>query len=307
MNTISEEQNLERNLEKLAAQRQLYSEGKRIHAWQLILSGAVPVCLALLAIAEPDLKASCTFYGITMTLIDIFWFTPWQKRVRESAALIQETFDCEVLRLPWNEIKAGKSPEAELVKAKADIYQVCSSKMPPLTEWYSPGIRGLPMHLARLVCQRSNCWWDAKQRRRYGGVLLFLVITIFATLTWLAIGMNLTMQDFVLRVLAPFAPALVLGVRLGLEQIEAARRLDRLKDHSDRVWNAALTGKPEMEIELQSRTLQDEILDNRRKNPPVFDLIFRTLRPKLESEMNSGASHLAEEAKRVINSLKRNI
>ncbi|MBI4809641.1 MAG: hypothetical protein HY799_11925 [Nitrosomonadales bacterium] len=50
----------------------------------------------------------------------------------------------------------------------------------------------------------------------------------------------------------------------------------------------------------KSRFLQDEIFENRRKSPFVFDWIFRRLRNAYEDQMNYSAEMLAAEAKRVI-------
>jgi hypothetical protein len=36
-----------------------------------------------------------------------------------------------------------------------------------LKDWYPVSVGQLPIHEARLICQRSNIWWDAKQKLRY--------------------------------------------------------------------------------------------------------------------------------------------
>lgn len=295
---ITTEQNSERQLQRLGAQRQIYATAKTVFGWQVFFGGPVAVASAFLVLADPSLKGIVASWGILVILADIVWLTPWQKRLRDCAARIQEAFDCDVLDLPWNEVKAGKYPDPELIKEKSDKYNQWAWKMPPLINWYSPAVDDLPLHIGRIACQRSNCWWDSKQRRLYASCVIAAVILVFTMVIGLSIRAGFTIEDFVLKVAAPLAPALLIGIRQYSEQLEAATRLDRLKEHAERLWKDALSGKSKTEITTRARNLQDEILENRRKSPLVFDGIFKLLRPNYEIQMNFGVSELVEEAKR---------
>lgn len=294
---IASEQNSERQLRRLRAQRKLYSKAKSIFGWQVFISGPIAVISAFLTLVFPSTKGVVACWGILVTLVDLFWLTPWQKRVKADAALIQEAFDCDVLDLPWNELKAGKLPDPELVKEQSDRYTSLENEMPPVTNWYSPAVSTVPLYIGRIACQRSNCWWDSKQRRRYAGSIILIVVTVFLVILGIGIGKGFTIDDFVLKVAAPLAPALVLGIRQFTEQMEAAARLDKLKQHSEQLWLDALSGSAEVELTRRARNLQDEILENRRKSPLVFDFIFKRLRPDYEAQMNFGVGELVAEAK----------
>ena len=294
---ITLEQNTEKQINRLAAQRQLYASAKKIFGWQVFLSGPLTVAAAFLVVIDPSYKSYAAAWGITIALCDLFWLTPWQKHLRDSAARVQEAFDCDVLDLPWNTIKAGKPPDPELVKEQSDKYKKWETKMPPLENWYSVAVAGLPLHIGRLVCQRSNCWWDSKQSRRYAIWVIFIVILIYAVVFGLSFRGGLTIENFVLKVAAPLAPALLLGLRQFSEQIEAATRLDRLKDHCETIWKQALDHKSKSEATALSRSLQDEILENRRKSPLVFDAIFKRLRRDYEIQMNHGVADYVADAK----------
>jgi hypothetical protein len=235
---------------------------------------------------------------LLVVLADILWLTPWQKRLRDSGARVQEAFDCDVLELPWNEMKAGSRPDPELVKEQSDRYErSVAVRMPPLRDWYAPIVSDLPIHIGRVACQRTNCWWDGKQRRRYaigvGSIVVIVVtVTIFA-----AVGVMSSVPDLILLVFGPLAPFIVLGIRQYHEQSEAATRADRLKEYSERLWADAIVGQAKTKIATQSRSLQDEILEHRRKSPMVFDWIFRRLRPAYEAQMVFGIESLVREAK----------
>lgn len=295
---ITTEQNTERQLQRLGAQRQLYSMAKKVFGWQLILSGPVAITSAFLAIPFPSAKGYIAAWGLIVTFCDLLWLMPWQKRLRDKAALVQELFDCDVLSLSWNELKAGRRPDPELIKEQYDKYQSREDKMPPLMNWYANEVGSLPLHIGRIACQRSNCWWDSNQRRRYAFWVIGIVLVIFGALLGIAIGNKLTVGDFMLTVAAPMAPAFLLGVRQFTDQMEAAKRLDTLKDHCERLWHDALDGKSESELTSSARGLQYEILENRRRSPLVFDFVYNSLRNNYEFQMNHGVADLVGEAKR---------
>lgn len=261
-----------------------------------MLSGPIAAAWAFLVMVEPTLKGIAASWSLLVVLCDIFWLTPWQKRLRDSAARIQEAFDCDVLQLPWNDIKVGAHPDPELVSEQAGKYEEWAATMPTLRNWYAPTVDELPINIARIACQRSNCWWDANQRRRYATVVIAATILVFVAVLGFSLNVGLTVESFILQVAAPLAPALLLGIRQYSEQMEAAGRLDRLKEHAEHLWREALSAQPNCDLVSRARNLQDEIFENRRKSPLVFDAIFKKLRPRFEKQMNFGIDDLVAQA-----------
>ena len=297
MNNISVEQNTEKQLQRLAAQRQLYTSAKKIFGLQLIIGGPVAIGMALVVATFPAFKSYAAFWGMLVVFCDLIWLNPWQKRLREKAAKIQEIFDCDVLNLQWNTIKIGKKPDPELVQEQAEKYRKRQKNMPSLRNWYAPVVDELPLHIGRLACQRSNCWWDSKQRRLYAiWIMAFVILTIVAVFLF-SLSKGFTIEDFILKVAVLLVPCIVLGVRQFSEQNDAANRLDKLKEHSENIWKQALNAGLESEVSEMSRTLQNEIYDNRSKSPLVFDIIFRKLRNKYEIQMNYGVAEYVAEAR----------
>ncbi|PKD39514.1 hypothetical protein CWO84_15020 [Methylomonas sp. Kb3] len=297
---ITLEQNNDRQIKRLAAQRRLYSTSKRIFGWQLFLSGLLAVIFSFLVVFDPSLKTYAVSWGILITLMDIFWFTPWQGRLKDSAAKIQEMFDCDVLELPWNDLKAGKRPDPELIKEQAKKYAKKPLKNAPLEDWYDhPDLDSLPIHVGRIACQRTNIWWDAKQRRNYANSIILIVTLIFIVVFGLSLNGGFNMEDFILKVLAPLSPLFLLGIRQYREQIDSANRLDKLNDYIKSLWRDALLKKSKSELTTKSRNLQDELFEHRRKTPPIFDFIFEKLRNSYNDNMNFGLDELIKEAKKV--------
>jgi len=294
---IAEIQNAEKQIQRLAAQRQLYATAKCVFGWQVALGGPVAIAGAVVVLLCPEFKVYVASWGVFLALCDLFWLTPWQKSLRGSAARIQEAFDCDVLQLKWNDLKAGMPPDPELVKAQSTKYERWASTMPPLKNWYSPCVDKLPIHIGRIVCQRTNCWWDSTQRRHYASWLIGIVALIFVIVCGIALSGGASIEALLLKGVLPLAPALLLALRQFTEQRDAADRLDKLKDHCLTLWKAALSGKSKSALTNMSRNLQDEILENRRKAPPVLDFIFKRLRNDYEASMNHAADHYVFEAK----------
>jgi hypothetical protein len=295
---IAVEQNSPPQLRRLAAQRQLYATAKAIFIAQIVLSGPVAVVSAFIARAIPSTEASIALWGFIVLLCDVFWLAPWLDRRRTEAAQVQEAFDCDVLGLHWNEIKVGKRPDPEVVKEQADRYARWAMQMPPLENWYSPTADSVPLHIGRVACQRSNCSWDSRLRRRYASLVVVGCVILGVTILVLSFEHNYTLKDFVLKVVAPSAPAIGLCYRQFTEQREAAARLDDLKDHCDGLWEAGLSGIDEEELTRRSRYLQDEIFESRRRSPLVFDKVFKWLRPSFEAQMTYAVDDLVADAKR---------
>src|SRR5439155_7971171 len=84
-----------------------------------------------------------------------------------------------------------------------------------------------------------------------------------------------------------------------IEHRDAADRLDRLRERAERIWKDALADPNKPSLEDDARALQGEIFDGRKRNPLVFDFVFKRLRDSHEAQMNFGAEHLVAEAEHV--------
>lgn len=302
MTGISTRQNEREQIRRLGAQRNLYALSKLAFGWQVLLGGPVAVATAVGAILYPAFKGYFAAWALFVVLLDLFWLTPLQKRLRSDAARIQEEFDCAVLGLEWNEVKCGKRPDPESVREHSDKYEKWAHRMTPLANWYPPSVDELPLHVGRIACQRANCWWDSAQRRLYVAWVVGIIVTCSVLVFAAAYATGGTIDDLVLRAMVPMAPAWLLAMRQSIEQREAAERLDKLKDHCVSAWNSALAGRTPAELATTSRVLQDEIFESRRKAPPVLDFVFKRLRNDYDVRMNHAAEHLVAEANRALRS-----
>ena len=298
MNDITSRQNDEKQLIRLAAQRQLYTEAKRLEAFRTLLAVPLVLVWAGLAAVFPALQPYAAAWGISIALIDIACLSPLERLLQRKAAKVQELFDCDILHMNWRQLRVGRRPDSEDVAEAANKYRRKDPFLSSLVNWYPAQISEVSLPLARLICQRTNCWWDAKLRLRYANNALAIVALLSIVVVLLGLLGNFTMESFVLNILAPLLPAFVWSIRQYSEQREYATVSDRLKQYSEDLWERALaTNIPSDELDAQSRELQDEIYDRRCRGPLIFDWIYSLLRREYEEQANVGASAMIEQLK----------
>ena len=294
---INQLQNAGDQIDMLAAQRQLYSSAKIVIGTQMILAGPLAMGATFLGIFYPEFKNYASLWGVTVLAVDIALLNPLQKKLRGQGALVQEAFDTKVLDIAWNEIKVGQRPEPELIHEQARKFGSGAQKRDKLKNWYPVGVQQLPVRWGSIVCQRANVWWDSTLRRRYANTTMTMLVLLAIALIWLAFNRDMNITDFVMKIVIPMAALYKLGVSQFVDHRDAADRLDKLKDHAEKLWSDAINGAELDELKVKSRRLQDEIYDGRKRNPPVFDKVFWMFRDDHEQQMNKGASVLIQEAK----------
>ena len=295
MADIASRQNETQNLQLRRAQRYFYGQAKRLAGAQVVLAGATPIVSALAVAVNPAAAVWTAFAGIVVSLIDFGVLDLRQKHLRDLAASIQEELDCRVLELDWNEPVAGSRPAPEDVHEGASEYR--DDPNAPIIDWYPTAVKALPIHQARIICQRTNCWWDSKLRKRYATWTVAAVSVVSAFVFVVALATGMTVEKFVLAVLAPLSPTLLWAIREVHRQTEAANSLDRLKEYGRSLWESILGGSlNQTDAAIRSRELQDAIFQCRREKPFVFDWIYRRLRNKYEDQMNVGSEVMVQEA-----------
>jgi len=129
---ISERQNSEINIQRLAAQRNLYRKAKRLHLFRFVLT--IPLILTLSIITSLlkseyianllkmhtyDASWGLALLSLVIFIIDRLILEPIQQKQKLEAAAIQEEFDCDVLQIPWNDVELPKRPSRETIISNA--------------------------------------------------------------------------------------------------------------------------------------------------------------------------------------------
>lgn len=294
MNQIPVKQNESKQLERLAAQRELYSSAKRYQFWQLILNIAIPVLLALLSIKLEYFAPFAALYGLIITVLDMTIIELVVKNKREKAAKIQELFDCDVLELKSSPLKTVDDVTVEEVLIHYDAHKKIPTNIEKIRDWYPTIVRDLPISIARIICQRSNCWWDSRLRNRYSNLVRNVGIGTIIVIVIAAVSSDLSFINVVL-IGSALSPFFQYCMKQYNDQRDAAKRLTELVAYSKNIWDNAFDAD-ERDLAECSRRLQDEIFEHRSKSPLILDIFYNRLRDKDEEIMNRTANSLVEEA-----------
>jgi len=295
-NSIPEKQNQPLQLECLAAQRSLYSKAKTIFILEILLAVPIVVLLSLISAYFPSFLPWFALYGLIVTTIDYLILENVQNNLKKKAAQIQELFDCRVLELDWPFWKIPHRPDPEDIVSEAANYKKKDSDFGSLYNWYPLAIEKLPLDKARIVCQRTNVWYDSSLRHRYTNIIFILLVFFCILILCIGLLQSLNLEKLILGVAIPLSPALYWGIREIRSQRDAASNLDRLKDYAETLIDEIKTDEVAPPIAaMKSRSFQDEIYENRKNNPLILDAIYNVLREKHELQMNKGNEELVEE------------
>lgn len=293
MNHILENQNNDENLQLLAAQRQIYSDAKLLQVIEIILTIPLVVLFAWVSNRNPDLTVYNAIYAFFILIADLLYFEPKIKNLKERAARIQELFDCNLFKLRWNNSMAGEKPDEDEINFSAQKYINKQKDFSVLKNWYSKEIGDLPLEIARLGCQKTNCWWDSKLRKSYN-ITLFLTAAIITTvLVVLAIQNNTSVIEFVLSVsvLVPIYNFLGKQYR---ENKCATKIAEDLKHVVNKTWKSISQNPDKQHLTELSRDLQNEIYSYRKNNPLIPDLFYFLFRSEYENQTETVLSYLTK-------------
>lgn len=300
LNSIPKGQNSEKAIQRLAAASDRYGKAKNLVGIQMLIAIPVPILLSILKMIFPNKGSWAALFGILIAALE-FFFEHQQKRLKTMGAKIQQLFDCGLLGLEWNKFKVGSKPDLEDIIHWSKVYTRTHPNDDNLKNWYSPSVEVLPLHFARLICQRANIRWDYKQRTRYAFFIgCFLIGFIFLILL-VSLYLDLSVQNLVIT-LATLSPTFLWGIREWRNQQETIEVLGRLKEWSEDLWNKAIEENfNPKELDLESRSLQNEIYDHRCRNPLIFNWIYRRFRDENEEQMVKKAEDMILEYFKVKN------
>lgn len=287
LNTIPQQQNGEDMLRLLRTRRLLYKRAKRMQGLSIALTLLLPLFGAAAAAFWPVASPWIAAIAIMFTVCDASLLDALHKARLKTAAKLQEAFDCDLLGMDWNDFLVGARVDAEEVYAGSS-QQLGEADEAQIRDWYPQSVARLPMHIARLVCQRENLMYDSELRRSYCMVIGWLVgLLVFVAVV---VGLVAT-QTFAALVLAatPAAPALSWMLRETRRQKDTIEQQTRLKAESEKQIRHALSGAPAAAFDLRSRELQDAIYTHRVSSPLILDIVYQRKRDALERAMEHGA------------------
>lgn len=299
MNQIAERQANAKNKLILRARDRNYRSAKMTQGTVVVLSILLPVVGVMVGPHNPEVRPYVALASLILLLLEIAIIDQVQKDRLKRGAKLQEQFDTEVFDLPWNRFVAGACVEPEDVRAMS-AKPLSATREKHFENWYEPCVEQIPLHLARLVCQRTNISYDAQLRRKYGGRLLGVTLLFGFGLLFAGLTMGLKFSDLVITLLVPFIPVLSWALKERQQHCNTAASLTNLGKEWDTIWKQALNGASEAEVGRMSRDLQDAIYQHRERSPLVFDWVYYRLRESNEDEAHHAAQELVAMAKKAV-------
>jgi hypothetical protein len=244
--------------------------------------------LGVVSILVPRLSQFAAVSGFVWTLVLAAIVGPVLRRQLRQAVVLQEMFDTQVFRLPWN---SGLSDEpvlhAEVRRLARRLRSGGKRERSILLGWYdTTGDLAYPLDV--LVCQEQNVGWDLRLRDRYRllvGVLLTLWITAGAAVGILG---NLVLEQLLLSWYFPSLPALAIGCEVFADQTEIVAQKRRLTHVLGRILGDR-SDKPAAERDSRqtvqaARQVQDGIFVCRLLTPRVPNLVYSLFKNRDETD-----------------------
>lgn len=291
MNNIAAKQNELPQLQKLSAQRELYSSAKVLLGIQLFLNIPGTIALSIVALLQPDFGAYTAAAGLALILCDMLFFERAIKDRKEQAVKIQEMFDCEVLHLPKSPLKLVSDVAIEDILNHYQVHSKIQSNIEKIRNWYPVVVNTLPLYVARVICQRANCRWDVRLREKYVMALILIGVGFFTAIFIACVVENLLFLQFIL-IASTVIPMFQFIIKQYFENRDSIKRLQDLIAFAEVNWQDTLNGKSEACITEGSRRLQDEIYTHRCETPLILDWFYKMFRDKDELLLNKSAEEL---------------
>lgn len=294
VNQIPVLQDAEAQLKLLRARQRTYAIATFIMVVQLGLILGIPVLGGILSAVWPTLKAYAAAASLAVIVLDVLLLDRYHRMLLKRAAKIAEQFDCAVLDLPWDQFTVGDKVEAEDIHAAARAFAArCDDSK--LKGWYPRAAGEVPLHLARIICQRTNLRYDSKLRRSYGAILRAVSLCLTGLFVVSGLAQDSSVTAWVLT-MAPVTPLLAWAAREYYRQSDTADQLEMLMKEARKLWDRALAdGCGPDDCRASSREFQNAIYVRRAASPLIFPLLYRLKRLSLEDEMNDGAANFLRE------------
>lgn len=297
MNTINLTQSSKENMDLLYAQAHLYNRIKRFSNINFIISIIVPIMLSVTAavlksktgIPQEKISAYLGMYGLIVLTLNVV-LNGYISSERKKAATIQEMYDCNVLRVKWNDLKVGKEIPRDTVFRAASYYLNRPEKAKKRfgdEGWYVNKKYAAPQHVMALLCHGKNFGWDTSLRQKLNAIYICGMSISFISLILYAVYMDAKLNDLLFYVVFTL-PLLRYFLIQFLDNRKSRDRSQKLKEYIDReISDIKISGIIDDDaLNYKLRTIQDEIFVHRSSSPSVPNYIHLNMKKNNEEVYN---------------------
>jgi hypothetical protein len=284
--TIAEEQNTPGSLELLAAQKRMYSEAKRVHFTRIIAVLLLEFAAPFVVLARPEWKEGLELTGGLLALVSALVLNGTESDRVKQAATVQEQFDTQLFRLPWNKALAGRKVAREIIHRAAKAYTGGEAK---IRNWY-PDPSGAPYPKVALLCQRTNLVWSIRLQKRYATALL--VITVLYLLFGLVIGRNEVVPEYLVAIFIPAVPAILEAIETYKRHLRSSQEKEEILAHIEDLLDEVGNSMHPSRLVEECRRIQDAIYLQRSGKPLVPDWWYEIWREKFDADARAAVDDL---------------
>lgn len=272
------------------AMRRTYSQVKFVNWVVFFLSVVISVAIVIFTTVIkkmglfPHLAIApyLGYYGIIVLVITIIFSTVISS-MKKCAATIQEMFDCDVLHIPWSELKVGKRVGREDI-FKASKYYKKRNKKDEFLNWYLNKDYEANENVMALLCHAKNFGWDKSQRDVMSKIYFISMLLSFLILLAYGLWSKSSLEDFLFYIVftLPFFRHVIM---LYVENNKSINRIIRVKDFIEKkIQSIKISGMINDDIlSHELRAIQDEVYAHRSTSNPVPNCLHRFMRKNNEA------------------------
>lgn len=295
---IGVSQNQPAFLRLIAAARHRYDTARRLHRARVYMTIAVATLGPVAVLFQPSSKGAVGLLG-GVTVIASWVLRQTEPTHAEAAARVQELFDTSLFELRWNRILVGPKPTNEEMIADARRFRGEREK---LKDWYvDPSPLESPFSV--LLCQRSSCVWDRRQRERYGWLVLATTIVGIVSLAAFAWFRDMRLADYVTALMIPAMSAYLLGFETFRDMQRTAQILRQLEGEIEQLIEQELAKRGCVTRE-NLRDIQDRLFLLRSSPGAVPQFVYDWVRIGFQQDM---AEAVKDYKVRIADQLERSV
>ncbi|MDR8478363.1 S-4TM family putative pore-forming effector [Serratia sp. IR-2025] len=297
MNVIYTSQSTKDNLDLIYAQAYLYDRVKKFSCMNFVLSIVAPIVLSIIAAyikskglyPQEKVSAILGLYGLIVLSVNII-LGGYLSSEKRKAAIIQEMFDCNVLRIKWNDLKVGKEVSRDDIFRAASYYINHPEKARKRfgdNRWYVNKKYDAPQNVMALLCHGKNFGWDISLRVKLNTVYIIGIITAVISLSFYGVFMEATFNDVLFYIVFTL-PLIRYFLVQFIDNRKSINRICKIKDYIDKeISDLKISGLINSEdLNYKVRSIQDEIFSHRASCPLVPNFIHLSMKKNNEIVYN---------------------
>jgi hypothetical protein len=291
--SIVSKENEKACIEKLVAQKKLYSNAKVLFYIQAFISVVSLVILSFVQLVFNEIDF--TLIIATLSILALFadnFLSKCIDKTKEKASKIQEYFDTYVLDIKWNQILCGDRPEHDEICYYYHQY-IRNHDLSKFQNWYEPEIDLVPIIAGKIICQKTNCTYDSKIRKKFNNAIIAIYIITIVLISLFTVFSDIYLSKIILTLIFPSIPIIQWTYNNVSTNNDSINNLEQLNRLINATWEDVKNGKTIEENTI--RQIQDGIFLNRKESVLIPDFVYNCLRNKLERNTHYSVSQLVND------------